>query len=309
MDVLAELRYPTTPMAKLLSGLLALLLFALVTVFSISSFLLYQILRPVKSPASIFNIDAMIGHPSVFSFPVAGGATREGWFFPGLREAPVIVVCHGYQSQRIDVLTLVTALQEHQYNVFSFDFVGNGTSPGITTLGYKETSELRAALNALGDREDVDTKHFGLWGVDMGGYAAIEVAGEDSRVSAVAVDDAYTSPMVMLQLQARQSGLTALPFVLKLTDFGFRWFNYSYRNAPPITERLPLAVGPKLFIASNDRPVLAEDTMLLFAKAPEPKRLLRYTRGYRDMPDDDRKSYESQIVNFFIEYMPPSLRR
>ena len=296
-------------MAKLLSGLLALLLFVLVTVLSVSSFLLYEILHPVKSPASSFNIDTMIGHPSIFSFPVAGGSMREGWFFPGLRDSPVIVVCHGYQSQRIDVLTLVTALQEHQYNVFAFDFMGNGTSPGTTTLGYKETGELRSALNALAAREDVDAKHFGLWGVDMGGYAALEVAAADPRVAALAVDNAYTSPTVMLQVQARPSGLTALPFVLKLSDFGFRWLNYPYREEPPVTQRLPLFVGPKLFIASNDRPALADETLLLFAKAPEPKLLQRNSEGYRDMSDDDRKNYESQIVNFFLEYMPPSLRR
>jgi pimeloyl-ACP methyl ester carboxylesterase len=309
MDSFSELRYPTTPMAKLLSGLLALLLFGLVTLFSISSFLLYEILRPVKSPVSTFNIDTMIGHPSAFSFSVAGGGTREGWFFPGLRDAPVIVVCHGFQSQRIEVLTLVTALQEHQYNVFSFDFLGNGTSPGITSLGYRETGELRSALDALAARGDVDPQHFGIWGVDMGGYAAIEVAAVDPRVAAVAVDDAYTNPPVMLDIQARQSGLTALPLVLKLSNFGFRWLNYPFRNEPPATQRLTFAVGPKLFIAANDRPALADQTMLLFAKAPEPKRLLRYSQGYRDMSDDDRKSYESQIVNFFLEYIPPSLRR
>ncbi len=128
MAFLSELRYPNTPIAKVFSGLLALLLFGLVTIFSISSFLLYEILRPVKSPASTFNIDTMIGHPSVFSFSVPGGAMREGWFFPWVTRRRWIVVCHGYQSQRIDVLTLVTALQEHQYNVFSFDFLGNGTS-------------------------------------------------------------------------------------------------------------------------------------------------------------------------------------
>jgi pimeloyl-ACP methyl ester carboxylesterase len=309
MAAFSDLRYPTTPMVKALSGLLALLLFGLVTLVSVSSFLLYEILRPVTSPVSTFNFETMIGHPTSFSFPVAGGAMRDGWFFPGLRGAPVIVVCHGYQQQRVDVLTLVTALQEHQFNVFSFDFLGNGTSPGVTTLGYKEAGELRAALDALAARDDVDPQHFGLWGQDMGGYAAIEVAATDPRVVAMAVDDAYVSPVDMLQIQARPSGLTALPLVLKLTTFGFRWLNYPYRNDPPATVRLPLVVGPKLFVTAQDRPALANETLALFDKASQPKRLLRYSQGYRDMSDDDRKSYESQIVNFFLEYLPLSLRR
>jgi hypothetical protein len=106
----------------------------------------------------------------------------------------------------------------------------------------------------------------------MGGYTAIEVAAADPRVSAVAVDDAYTSPPVMLQIQARQSGLTALPFVMKLSSFGFRWLNYSFRNDPTATQQLPFAVGPKLFITAEDRSALADQTLLLFDKAPQPKR-------------------------------------
>jgi len=306
MAVLSELRYPTTPIAKAFSGLLALLLFGLLTVFAVSSYLLYEVLRPVKPAVSTFNMDAMIGHPGVFSFPVAGGGLREGWFFPGLRGAPTVVVCHGYQSQRIDVLTLVSTIQEHQFNVLAFDFLGNGTSPGTTTLGYKEVGELRSALDALAARGDVDPQHFGLWGVDMGGYVALEVASRDPRIAAVAVDDAYASPLDMLQFEARQSGFTALPFVLKLSSFGFRWLNYEFRNDPPVTDRMHFIIAPKLFITAEDQPALADKTLALFDAAPQPKRLLRDNQSYRDMSDDDRKNYESQIVNFFLEFIPPS---
>ncbi len=159
MAVLSELRYPTTRLAKVFSALLALLLFALISISTISGFLLYQILRPARNPAS-FDLSVMMGHPATFSFPVAGGAQREGWLFPGLRGAPTVVVCHGYLSQRADVLTLVTALQDHQFNVFLFDFSGHGTSLGLTSLGYRETDELHAAVQALSTRDDVDPAEF-----------------------------------------------------------------------------------------------------------------------------------------------------
>ncbi|MGC2718956.1 MAG: hypothetical protein WA209_05155, partial [Candidatus Acidiferrales bacterium] len=106
---------------RLLSGLLAIFLFAIVAIATIAGFLLYQVLHPVRTPAT-FDLNVMMGHPVAFSFPTPKGGQREGWFFPGLRGAPTVIVCHGYLSQRADVLTLVSALQDQQFNVFVFDF-------------------------------------------------------------------------------------------------------------------------------------------------------------------------------------------
>lgn len=306
MAVLAELRYPTTRLAKVFSGLLALILFVFVSVTTVSGFLLYQILRPARTPAS-FDLSVMMGQPSQFSFPIPGEPDRVGWFFPGLRGAPTIVVCHGYLSQRADVLTLASSLQEHQFNVLLFDFTGHGSTPGVTTLGYKETQELAAAVQALSQRDDVDHKEFGLWGVDMGGYAALEVATRDPRIRALAVDDAYADPRTMVRMQVTHSGLASLPLVLDFTDFGFRMLNYDFRNMPPVSTRMAATRGvPKLFIQSADRPGLASETMRLFIQSPDPKESVSDRLSYADMPDDDRHSYENRIVSFFLQYIPPT---
>jgi len=306
MAVLSELRYPTTRLAKVFSGLLALLLFAFVAVSTVSGFLLYQILRPARTPTA-FDLTVMMGHPTTLAFPLEDGSMREGWFFPGLRGAPTVIVAHGYRAQRADVLTLVTALQEQQFNAFLFDFTGHGTSPGVTTLGYKETAELRSAVQAISTRDDVDARRFGLWGEDMGGYAALEIATSDPRIAALAVDNAYGDPRDMVQVQVKRSGLTALPGVAAFSDIGFRFLNYSYRDVPPVSANLERTKGiPKLFIESEDRPELASDTVKLFNMAPEPKQLVRNRLNYSDMADEERKSYESQIVNFFLQALPPA---
>ncbi|HXW61831.1 MAG TPA: alpha/beta fold hydrolase [Candidatus Acidoferrales bacterium] len=306
MAVFSELRFPTVRFAKVFSGLLALILFGFATVATVCGCLLYQVLHPIKN-ATTLNPEMMMGHPTTFDFQVPGGSTHEGWLFPGLRGAPAIVVCHGYLSQRAEVLTLVTALQDHQFNVFLFDFRGHGTSPETTTLGYRETTELRSAIGALSARDDVDARHFGLWGVDMGGYTVLEVASTDARVAAFAVDDAYDDPRTMARLEIQKSGLTALPFVDRLSDFGFRMVNYSFRNEPPVSTRLARTAGvPKLFIQSDDHPALSNQTLDLFIKAPDPKSTFREPQSYRDMSDDDRKNYESQIVSFFLQSIPPT---
>ena len=306
MAVLAELRYPTTPVAKVFSAFFALILFCFVAITAVSGFLIYQMVRPARTPAS-FDLTVMMGHPTNFSFPLADGSTREGWFFPGLRGAPTIIVAHGYREQRADVLTLVTALQEQQFNAFLFDFTGHGTSPGVTTLGYKETEELRSAVQNLSTRDDVDPKRFGLWGANMGGYAALRLATSDPRIGAVAVDNAYGDPRDMVQVQVSRSGLTALPGVSVFSDMGFRLLNFSSRHDPPV--RIEMTQGlAKLFVESDDQSGLSDLLVRLFNSAPEPKQLLRFRVSYGDMSDEERKNYESQMVNFFLQSLPLSGR-
>lgn len=293
-------------LAKLLSGLLALLLFALLSIGAIAGYLVYEIVHPPRNPANI-DVNVMMGHPMVLSFPIPGEPDRDGLFFPGLRGAPTVIVCHGYGAQQGDVLTLVTALQEHQFNVFLFDFVGHGTVPGVTTLGYRETNELRAAMQTLSARDDVDPQHFGLWGTDMGGYAVLEVASTDKRVAAFAVEDPYGDPRDMVRLQVKNSGLQAIPWVDQFVDFGFRMYNHSFRNEPPVLRRLAGTAGiPKLFIFANDRPQLGDLGLQLFLQSPDPKQMLRVKSTYRDMSDDDRKTYENQVVSFFLLNIPPT---
>jgi hypothetical protein len=308
MAVLSELRYPTTNLTKLLSALIALVLFGVVALAVVCGVLIYQIVKPARNPAS-FDLSVMMGRPTAFAFKVPTGVQREGWFFPGLRGAPTIIVSHGYLSQRADVLTLAAALQEHEFNAFVFDYTGQGSSPGITSLGYREVAELQAAVQAIASRDDVDPKHFGLWGVDLGAYTSLAVAEVDRRIAAVAVDSVYDSPREMLRIQVSDSGLSGLPFVGRASDFGFRMLNYEYRKTPLLSTGLePLRSVPKLFIASSDKPALVASTGRIFALAPDPKQMIPARVSYRDMPDDERKAYENLIVTFFIQYIPPEPR-
>ena len=299
-------RFSIASLAKLLSGLLAIVLFFFVSTAAVAGFLVFQIIRPSRAAAS-YDLGVMMGHPVIFSFPVPGGTTREGFFFPGLRGAPTIVVCHGYGSQRSDVLTLVSALQDQQFNVFVFDFSGHGNNLPGTTLGYREVGELRAAIQALSTRDDVDPSRFGLWGVDMGGYVVLEVATTDPRVRAFIVDDAYSDPRIFVQSEVKKSGLTILPLVGKFSDIGFRVMNYQFKSQPPVNAQLVRTKGvPKLFFVSEDRQVLATETMNLFNRAPDPKQVIRTNAAYSVMSDDSRKNYETQVVGFFLQNLPPT---
>src|ERR1700756_4641705 len=154
MHILSELRYPSRWYTKLLTLVLALAFFAVLATSAIAGFLVYRIVKPQRSAPEI-SMASFPGRPEVVVFQVPELGKREGWFFPGLRRAPTIVLCHGYESSRGELLTLVSALQDHQYNVFVFDFVGHGANTGTTSFGYRETAELKAAVDTIAQRGDV----------------------------------------------------------------------------------------------------------------------------------------------------------
>ncbi|MHB8525248.1 MAG: alpha/beta hydrolase [Candidatus Acidiferrales bacterium] len=306
MNPTNSFRRSSERITRVLGSLLALALFVFLAAATISGYLLYQILTPPRSPANV-DVTLLMGHPTVYSFTIPGEGSRDGWFFPGLIHAPTIVLCHGYGSQRADILTLVTALQEHQFNVFLFDFVGHGSVAGRTTLGYEETQELLAAIKGLATRTDIDSSRFGVWGTDLGAYATLAAATQEPRIQAIAVDSAYNQPSDFLAIQVSHTGLGALPLVKTFCQFGFRMVNYQYRAVPPIMGRLGRLQGiPKLFIESTDKPELDEATLHMFENAPPPKDHLVDSMTYAEMSDEGRRSYENRVVSFFLQYLPPA---
>ena len=288
----------------MVSSILALTLLVFVSLLSISGVLLYQILKPPRTTSN-FDLSVMMGHPSEVDFTLDDGEKREGWFFPGLRGAPTVILCHGYLSQRSAILTLGASLQDQQFNVFLFDFTGHGANPGVTTLGYREVGELRAALQTLANRDDVDPNRFGAWGDDIGAYSALVLASMDKRIAALAVDSAYDDPTDLVRLEVNQSGLAVFPLVTRFSEYGFRLLNYPYRQSLPVSARMSRLEGvPKLFIETDSRPMLSQETGRLYLLAPEPKDQWRARLNYTDMNDEDRKEYENLIVSFFLKNLP-----
>src|SRR6202008_3989548 len=184
MSIVDELHYPSRWYTKLLIVILAFVFFATLATVVISGVLTYWIVKPQRTSSEI-NMASFPGRPEEVEFSVAGLGSRRGWFFPGFRNAPTIILLHGYESSRGELLTLVSALQDHQYYVFVFDFAGHGGSKGVTTFGYKEADELRTAMDVLAARNDVDPTSFGVWGYNLGAYAALREAEHDTRVKAL----------------------------------------------------------------------------------------------------------------------------
>lgn len=309
MSIFDEIRVPTRWYTKILMAVFALLFFAVVATSAIAGFLVYRIVKPQRTSSEI-NMDSFPGRPDAMKFTVPGAGQREGWFFPGFLGAPTIVLCHGYGSSRGELLTLVAALQDHQYNVFVFDFAAHGANGGITSFGYHEADEVRAAVDELARRGDVDPERFGLWGYNLGAYAALREAESDKRVRALILDSVYDSPEQMVKIGVEREGLAGFPLMARSAEMSFGWINHKYNREKPLTWKLDTLAGvPKLFIEAADDPELAGITQKMFKDAPEPKEQVTLAHGnFVNMDDVDKRAYENRVVSYFLLRLPATGR-
>src|SRR3984957_1471158 len=307
MGFFSEIRHPSRWYTQLAIAILALAIFAFLAAGSVSGYLLYRMISPARSHSQI-DLQNFPGHPDTLNFTVKGEGPRDGWFFPGLKSAPTIILCPAYESSRGELLTLASALQDQQYNVLAFDFSAHGTSGGRSALGLQEVAELRAAIDAVANRGDVDANRFGLWGVNLGAYVALAEATNDRRVRAVAAESPYSDPKEMIALQVSRSGLGSLPVITKLSQQIFGSLNRQYRDVPPLKARIANLSGvAQLYLEAPDDPFLAKSPSELFRISPPPHELVLLPHGnYGGMLDDEKRNYENRIVSFFLTSLPPS---
>ena len=306
MSIIDELRYPRRWYTKLATILLVLVVFVALATAAISVVLTYWIVKPQRTSSEI-NMASFPGKPDEIDFTVPNikPSDRKGWFFPGLRGAPTIILCHGYESSRGELLTLVSALQDHQYNVFVFDFAAHGSNAGITTFGYRESDEVRAAIDVIAQRSDVDPTRFGVWGYNLGAYAALRESEKDNRVRAMVLDSVYDYPKQMVKIGVEKTGVGGFPLMVKSAQTTFEWINYAYKDDPPLSARLPQLVDvPTLYIQATDDPELGAITRNIFLKAPEPREQVIIAHGnFVNLADEEKRAYENRVVTFFLTHL------
>lgn len=303
---LSELRYPTTSRGKIIAATLAAVASAFLSLVVVGGFFLVRALMPLQA-GEIIDPTTFLGNAQSLAFQTPDGKAHSGWFFPGLRAAPLVVICHGYNSSRSEILTLATSLQQHRYNVFAFNFAGHGESPvGYTTLGYKETEELLAALALLATRTDIDTERIGLWGYSLGAYAVLSAAPRSPQVKALVVDSAYPVPESLLRLELENLGANMIPLLTSISTLEFRLLAVYYGGQLHPTEaRSSLAGLPKLFVVGSDAPALAAMTRELYQEVPEPKELAELPRtNMASLTEQERRNYENLVVGFFLRHLP-----
>ncbi len=245
------------------------------------------------------------------AFRNADGLTLRGWYLPpppeGDGRAPAIAYGHGNATDRRQWLPIAGAVHDAGFAQLLFDFTGRGESDGeVISLGAHEARDLRAALDALAARPEVDPLRLAVGGRSMGAAAALFLAAEDARVKAVVLDSPYAdlSKLVDRTIAGYHIPPVLLgPLLRKVA--GWR-AHYAPGSVRPIEAIRKVKAPILLFHGDRDTLIPYDDALAFKAAAGGPLTLVTLTGLDHNTPRPS--SYEERIVSFLEQTLPPYRR-
>lgn len=240
------------------------------------------------------------------TFTSTDGIQTMGFFIPGARTKPTVIVLHGYGTNKSDVLTFAAMLHHHRYNVLVFDFRGHGQTKGKCTLGYNETRDLAGAVDYLMTREDIDKNKIGVLGCSMGANVAVIGAANDQRIKAIVADSGFASfENTVTRFADLFYHLPKYPFVPPAIWFAEWRAGFSARKADAtkyighISPRAVFIIG-----GVKDMRIPIENQEELFKAAGEPKQLWIVPKAdHLEARSLWPVEYERKVMTFFDKYL------
>jgi alpha-beta hydrolase superfamily lysophospholipase len=230
------------------------------------------------------------------SFTSARGDALRGWYAPPRAgTSAAVVLVHGTEADRRQLLDLGAALSAAGLGVLAYDQPGCGESGGRVTWGASERAALSAAVAWAAARPGV--RAVGVFGFSQGAYVAAQVAPGDATVRALALAGTPANFRDETRYEFRRPvWLFAVPALLARRAHGGR-------PTAPEPEDAIAAFSPRpllVLTGAADFTVPPEHSRRVHRAAGEPKELwVMPAAGHGDYGRADPQDYPRRVVEFF----------
>jgi uncharacterized protein len=242
-----------------------------------------------------------VGYEDV-TFRTSDGLKLAGWYVPSRNRAAVIVFPAGGRSGGQEHVRL---LARNGYGVLIFDPRGTGESEG-DPYRWGGERDVKAALDYLRRRPDVDPQRIGGLGLSLGGELMLQTAGETDALRAVVSEGAGIRSIREQMLKPGARKWLSAPFwATQMAAIAV----FSNHAPPPNLKDLVARISPRpVFLIYSGHPLGGEElNEQFYAAAGEPKTLWKiadadHTGGLEAHPVE----YERRVVAFFDRALLPS---
>ena len=197
---------------RLFRSLLPIALTVLVALVGALGYIVYCTSAPTKrpyllTPDSFQRISGRVLKVSDETWSNPDGTRSRGWLLKGAEGAPAVILLHRYSADRSFMFNLGVKINETtNFTILWPDLRGHGMSPPVrrTSFGTREGDDVLAAIDFLRNAksENKTTKlvgdRFGVYGVELGAYAALKAARADSQIKVLVLDSIPRDPNELL---------------------------------------------------------------------------------------------------------------
>ncbi len=186
----------------------------------------------------IFSIDQLIEHlyryekkthsvsPDKYKIPFdeilipAGKDTQlYSWWIPASPDAPTLILLHGWGRNLARVMPYIQKLHPLGYNLLAFDVRNHGSSspekhPTVGTF----SEDTLAVVDFLAKSDLTSSENIGVLGLSIGGGAAINAAGWDTRIKSVVTIGAISHPVAVMNYEFQKRHI---PNFIAVTILGY----------------------------------------------------------------------------------------
>src|SRR6267143_5604947 len=192
---------------RLVKAFLPIILVVLAAFAAVTVWIVHGITRPPRAaylvtPQTFSRVTGPILKATDVTWRNHDGTNARGWLIHGADGAPAVVLLHGYGADRSWLLNLAVKLNETtNLTVLWPDLRGHGENPPVSRslLGAVDGDDVTAAIDYLHTLKTPAGKPqvagpVGLYGVELGAYAALDAARRYPEITALALDSAPASP-------------------------------------------------------------------------------------------------------------------
>ncbi len=234
------------------------------------------------------------------------GLKLVGWFIPATDgDGATVIHVHGLSGNRSANLSAAATLAAAGYNSLLFDLRNHGASDGdVTTLGYSEIEDVRAALDYVLARPDVDAEKIVIKGHSLGAVVAIRAAATMSEFKALISESGFASIESSWEeiIRALTGGMQPAPLVNMFVD---QQTGVPVSQLSFIDELAQVAPRPVLFVHGEiDDVINVSHSQRMYEAASEPKTLcLIPNAGHIDYNTVDPERYNTCVLDFLDTHL------
>jgi pimeloyl-ACP methyl ester carboxylesterase len=248
------------------------------------------------------------------------GTPARGWLLRGTEGAPVVIFLHRYGGDRSLLFNLGMKVNEAtNFSILWPDMRGHGLNPPVksTTFGSLEGNDVLAALDFLRalkseNKTQLIGDRVGIYGVELGAYAAMLAASKDPKVQVLVLDSVPLSADELVSAAVAGDLAVNTPLISYPARLATKiYFMGEYHNQSSCELAPGLANRPVLLLAGGDDGYLRESTKSLIPCFTNAARLETKT----DLPltgftlpsatGVQGEGYDRPVIDFFVKNLQP----